>query len=96
MKLLPVVAKQPDERLRRVLDYTEAAIVGDTVGSAVVKEIRPAGLVVDGIIVTGQQVFFWLSGGANQVKYTVEFTVTMDPSGEIFEDEVIVNVKEIL
>jgi hypothetical protein len=96
MKLSPVVLKQPDERLRRVLDYTEAAIAGDEIGSCVVKEIRPAGLTVDSITATGTQAFFWLSGGSNQVKYTVEFTVTMTPSGEIFEDEVIVNVKEIL
>ena len=93
---LGTVPKQPDERLRRVLDYSETAIEGDVVGSAVVKEIRPVGLTVNGIVATGTQVFFWLTGGSNQVKYTVEFTVTMDPSGEIFEDEVIVNVKEIL
>jgi hypothetical protein len=96
MKLSPVVTKQPDERIRRVLDYTEAAITGDTIAACQVKEVRPAGLTVSDIVISGTQVFFWISGGSNQVKYTVEFTVTMTPSGEIFEDEVVVNVKEIL
>jgi GH24 family phage-related lysozyme (muramidase) len=90
---IATVQKQPGEKRRWGIDYSEALDAGDQVIS-VSSESTPEGLTVNAY--NGpDSVRVSCSGGTDGVTYKVTLTVTTTNSNEIFEDELYVRVKEI-
>jgi hypothetical protein len=88
------VSQQPSERRRYSIDYSEALDQFDSVESVVVKSIVPEGLNVSATQIT-PRVRLSIDGGTSGVTYKVTLTVTTSNGNEIFEDEVIVKVREV-
>ena len=86
--------KQPDERRRLAIDYKDALAQGDTISGTELKSVSPAGeLSVDTLVVEEPQVLFFIAGGLDNATYVVTITTTTN-SGEVFEDEIRVRIKE--
>jgi len=77
--------------------YENALSSGDTVSAAALKSVIPTatgGVAVSSVSVTTPNVYFFVSGGADDTNYTV--TLTVDTAlGESFEDELLVKVREV-
>jgi hypothetical protein len=92
MKVM-TVSKQPGEKRRWGIDYTEALDEGDAVES-VSSVVSPTGL--DALAVPASpRVRLSVSGGTTGTTYKITLTVTTTNGNEIFEDEVLVKVKEL-
>jgi hypothetical protein len=87
------VSKQPGEKRRYAFDYTNALIAADRVQTAVLKAGTLPAVTVDTVSVNSPYVYFWVSGGADGTSTTIELTVTT-ALGEVFEDELVVRVRE--
>jgi hypothetical protein len=87
------VNKQPGEKRRWGIDYTDALDDGDAVES-VTAVVSPEGLTVLAAAAS-PKVRLTVSGGTTGVSYKVTLTVTTTNGNEIFEDEVTVKVKEL-
>lgn len=85
--------KQPAERRSYTINYEEALTAGDNVATASAT-VSPAGLTLEDVGVYDPRVKFWVSGGTAGTKYKVTVTVNTE-DGQIFQDEVFINVKEI-
>lgn len=88
------VKKQPNEKRRYGIDYSEALDPGDVIQevSAVVDSPDLTALVTTDAIAN---VRVTLTGGLTGVTYKVTLTVTTTDANEIIEDELYVKVKEI-
>ena len=86
--------KQPDERRRLSITYSDALTRGDSVSTVELKGIAPAGeLTVDTLTVETPQISFFVEGGVDKSTYIVTVTTTSE-LGEVFEDEISVRVRE--
>lgn len=90
---LATFSKQPNERESYTITYEDALTDGDNVISATAL-VEPAGLTIDGIVVTDPVVKFWASGGTVDTRYKVTITATTE-DGRVMEDEIIFKIKEI-
>lgn len=90
---LGTLTKQPGEKRRWAIDYTDALDTGDAVESVAVAS-TPEGLTVSAFEVT-PKVRVVCSGGATGVTYKVTLTMTTTGGNEVFEDELYVKVKEV-
>lgn len=91
---LGTVTQQPIERFSYTINYVDALAPGDSVETATAIT-RPAGLTVSDVSPLDPRVKFWVEGGEDGTKYTVEVTVHTR-NGAIFQDEIVVKVKEVL
>lgn len=87
-------AKQPAERKRYTIDYSDWLDTGETI-SSVAFSVSPTGLQVDAysIAVSGASVVFFANYGVNGTAYTVTATITTS-GGQIKEDEILFAVRE--
>lgn len=97
MKLARFV-KQPADRKRYAVDYSDWLDTGETV-TAVAFGVSPSatgGLAVDAssIASTGKSVVFFASAGVSGTTYTVTITITTS-GGQIKEDEILFSVREV-
>lgn len=90
---ISTVTKQPGEKRRWAIDYTDALDVGDAVESATAV-VTPSGLTVDVFAVT-PKVRVVCSGGTTGTTYKITVTMTTTGGNEVFEDELTVKVKEV-
>jgi hypothetical protein len=88
------VTKQPGEKRRWAIDYTEALDEGDSIQAVVSVVPSPAGLTVGGVH-ADNKVRVIAEGGTSGVTYKVTITVETTNQNEIFEDELIVKVREV-
>jgi hypothetical protein len=91
---LGAATQQPNERLSYTIWYDDALTVGDTTtGTTVYAE--PAGeLLIDSIETFDDRIRFWVSGGVSGAQYKITAS-TLTTEGRVFEDEIILRVKEI-
>lgn len=87
-------AKQPAERKRYTIDYSDWLDTGETI-SLVAFTVSPTGLEIDAysIAVSGTSVAFFANYGVNGTAYTVTVTITTS-GGQIKEDEILFAVRE--
>jgi len=90
---IATVKKQPNEKRRYGIDYSNALDANDEIISATALS-SPVGLTV-GIGLYPEYINVICEGGADGVTYKVTLTVTTTESHEIIEDELYVKVKEI-
>lgn len=90
---LGTVSKQPGEKRRWAIDYTDAMDTGDAVESVAVV-VTPDGLTVSAYEVS-PKVRVVCSGGTAGTTYKITLTMTTTGGNEVFEDELFVKVKEI-
>lgn len=86
--------KQPGEKRRYGIDYSEALDPGDIIID-VQTNVEPVGMTALAVVVEDTYVRFTCDGGTDGVTYKVTFTVTTTSTNEIIEDEVYVKVKEV-
>ena len=87
--------KQPDERRRLSITYSDALAQGDSVSTVELKSIAPTGeLTVDTLAAVTPQISFFVDGGVDKTTYIITVTTTSS-LGEVFEDEVSVRVREM-
>lgn len=93
MAVIGVWTQQPADQLDYDLDYGAKFLTsGDTViGSAV--SSSPSGLTVTDLVVGGDTIKLWVSGGTDGVRYRVQVTATTD-HGRVKQDEVMFNIRE--
>jgi len=87
--------KQPRERRMVQTSYEHALHTGDSVVSAELVDVSPSGaLTADTFtVINGQQVRFWIDDGEDNTRYVVTWK-TVTATGEEFEDEIMVVVRE--
>ena len=94
---LGTLTKQPAETRLQMFGYVNALSSGDTVSAAALKSVIPTatgGVSVSSVSVTTPNVYFFVSGGADDTDYVV--TLTVDTAlGETYEDELVVKVREV-
>lgn len=90
---IATVQKQPGEKRRWGIDYSEALDTGDSI-IGVTSASTPEGLTVSAFA-SEDTVRVVCSGGADGTTYKATVTVTTTNTNEIFEDELMVKVKEI-
>lgn len=91
---IATIKKQPNERRRYGIDYSEALDLNDEI-ITVSAVVDPVGLTVNTGVAAGDFVNLTCEGGTDGQAYKVTLTVTTTNSNEIIEDEVTVRVKEI-
>lgn len=92
---LGTVKKQPNEKRRYGVDYTDALDPGDLVES-VSAVVAPAGELTVTVTTDGiYAVRATCEGGVDGATYKITLTVTTTNSNEIIEDELYVKVKEV-
>jgi len=92
---IATIKKQPNERRRYGIDYSEALDFGDVIIN-VTTNVEPSGLTVSaGVPGSGDFINLICEGGVTGQTYKVTLTITTTDSNEIIEDEVTVRVKEI-
>lgn len=89
---LGTFSQQPRERLPYSISYTDALSANDNVVAATAT-VFPEGPVID-IEVLDPRVRFFFTGGLSGTTYKVTVLTTTN-DGSIFEDEVIIKVKEL-
>lgn len=87
------VSKQPGEKRRWGIDYTDALDDGDAIES-VTATVVPEGLTVLAANAS-PRVRLQVSDGTNGTTYKVTVVVTTTNGNEVFEDEVQVKIKEL-
>lgn len=92
-------AKQPGERKRYKIDYTDWLDTGENVTGTVftVQTVTAPPLVIDDVAVTpdAKMVQYYISGGVDGVTYHVDAQLTTNTGPQRREDEIIVAVREI-
>jgi hypothetical protein len=95
MAKLATVKKQPNEKRRYGIDYSEALDPGDLIQS-VVAVVEPAAEMTGLATTDGDtSVRLVCDGGNDLTTYKITLTVTTTNSNEIIEDEFFVKVREI-
>lgn len=90
--ILNTFIKQPAEVLDYDIDYSGSLDAGDSIVAKTV--IADTGISVDtSLIVGGNTVKIWISGGTNGATYKVTSRVTT-AAGRVREDEIKIKVKE--
>lgn len=90
--ILNTFTKQPSEVLDYDIDYSSALDSGDTIVAKTV--IADTGIGVDtSMIVGGNTVKIWISGGTNGITYKITSRITT-AAGRVREDEIKIKVKE--
>lgn len=89
---LGIFKQQPRERLPYSISYREAMSANDNVTSADVT-VEPSGPTID-VEVFDPRVRFFFTGGETGTTYKITVLTSTD-DGSIFEDEVIIKVKEL-
>lgn len=84
--------KQPIEKKSYSVNYSGSLHDGDTL-KTVTTSVDIPGLVVSDASVYSPRVKLWVEGGEHLRTYRIEITVTTN-HGAIFQDELIVKVKE--
>lgn len=94
--ILAKYTKQPSERKRYVLDYSDWLDSGETISTAVFSVDPVGGLIVDAssIGTPATTVAYFVSSGTTAVQYTVTVTISTS-GGQIKEDEVLYHVKAV-
>lgn len=89
--------KQPLERKRYAVDYSEWLDTGETIStrSFSVAPTTSAPLVIDASSISddGKTVVFFVNGGNNSTTYTVTIVITTS-GGQTKEDEIVFSVRE--
>lgn len=93
---LGVMSKQPDETRRVSFVYTKALTENDILESATLKGIAPDGVTITLPELSAERtmLYFLVSGGVSGTRYTITLSVTT-LLGEVFEDELLVRVREV-
>lgn len=90
--------KQPSERISKSIRYTEALDPGDSISMVTSCVVTPSSefndLSASPVLVSEDRVRIWTEAGVDGVAYKVTVTV-QTANGEVFEDELVVKVKEI-
>lgn len=86
--------KQPQERLSKSILYTESLDPGDSISTINACYAEPEDLDVSPVLIDGERIRIWVSGGVNEEQYKITVNVTT-AGGEIFEDELFCRVREI-
>lgn len=91
---IATVKKQPNEKRRYGIDYSEALDPGDLIES-VGAVVEPAGLTALATTDGDTSVRVVCDGGDDNANYKITLTVTTTNTNEIIEDEFFVKVREI-
>lgn len=95
---LGVFKKQPRERLSKSIVYSEALDPGDSITAILNCWVEPSGHVDDmtasPVLVSEDRVRLWAEFGQDNMSYKITIKVST-AFGEIFEDELIVRVRDI-
>jgi len=92
---IATIKKQPNERRRYGIDYSEALDAGDLIVNATTA-VSPSGLTATaGVSGNGDFINLVCEGGTDGQVYKITMTVTTTDGNEIIEDEITVRVKEI-
>lgn len=90
---IATIKKQPNERRRYGIEYSDALDLSDFIISTAVT-VEPVGMTA---VASSSDTFVNLlcEGGLDGVTYKITLTVTTTDANEIIEDELYVKVKEI-
>lgn len=87
--------KQPAERKRYSIDYSDWLDTGETISTATFAVAPTGALEVDAYTIgsPATSVVFFVNGGTSGVTYKVTVTITTS-GGQIKEDEILFSVRE--
>lgn len=98
MGVLAKYVKQPSERKRYQINYTNWLDTGEAVNDVAfsVDKVTTPPLVVDDIMVTpdGKGVQYYVEGGVNNTQYVVTAVLTTNNGPQVKEDEIYFSVRE--
>ena len=92
---IATVNKQPNEKRRWGIDYTDALDPGDLIVGVTITEPTGDVSIVSAIVQGGLKIRFQVIGGVDGITYKLTSTITTTNTNEIIEDEIFVKVKEI-
>jgi hypothetical protein len=91
--------KQPNERRKFLIDYSERLAEGDALLSiqqtVITPDTTPPLTVSSGINAEGTELTTYVSGGSDNTEYKVEYLVETNDNGVLWEDELIFMVEDV-
>lgn len=90
--------QQPSDLQDYILDFSPWLNTDEKVAGVSSISVSPTGLVINNITVTNDQekVFFTVTGGDSEQRYTLEVTITTDaPIPRVKQDEMFITVRDL-